>query len=117
MSSQCRCRIPVSSTRVRGRQRESAEAILPQREADQYRVLKEFPTKAEWPPVMFDDRTEMQLLIDRTDGRANLEVLCAVYTQRLHRRSDDFAATFGLRLVIAKLQRTSYGSPLITTSS
>jgi len=67
--------------------------------------------------TLSDDRAEMRSLVEQTDGRASLEVLCAVYTQRLHRRSDDFAATFGLRLVIAKLQRTSYGSPLITTSS
>lgn len=68
-------------------------------------------------PIESDDRTEMRRLIEQTDGRAGLEVLCGVYTRRLHRRSDDFAATFGLRLVIAKLQRTSYGPPTVTTSS
>jgi hypothetical protein len=66
---------------------------------------------------MAEDRAEMQRLIDQADGRASLEVLCDLYTQRLHRRSNDFAATFGLRLVIARLQRTSYGSPTVTTSS
>jgi hypothetical protein len=68
-------------------------------------------------PIESDDRAEMRLLIEQADGRASLEALCDLYTQRLHRRSDDFAATFGLRLVIARLQRTSYGAPVVTTSS
>jgi hypothetical protein len=62
-------------------------------------------------------REMMRELIERTEGRAQLEVLRDVYTDRLHRRSSDFDATRGLRLVIEKLQRTSYGSPVLTTSS
>jgi hypothetical protein len=62
-------------------------------------------------------RETMRRLIERTEGRAQLEVLRDVYTDRLHRQSSDFDATHGLRLVIEKLQRTSYGSPVLTTSS
>ena len=62
-------------------------------------------------------REKMRRLVERTEGRAPLEVLRNVYTDRLHRQSSDFDATRGLRLVIEKLQRTSYGSPVVTTSS
>jgi hypothetical protein len=59
----------------------------------------------------------MRRLIERTEGRASLEVLRDAYADRLSRQSSDFDATRGLRLVIAKLQRTPYGSPTVTTSS
>jgi hypothetical protein len=62
-------------------------------------------------------REKMRRLVERTEGRAPLEVLRNIYTDRLHRQSSDFDATHGLRLVTAKLQRTSYGSPTVTASS
>ena len=62
-------------------------------------------------------RDKMLDLIERTDGRTLLESLRDVYSDRLHRKSNDFEATLGLRLVIAKLQRTSYGPPVVTRSS
>ena len=62
-------------------------------------------------------RNAMRRLIDRTEDRAPLEALRGVYTDRLHRQSNDFDATSGLRLVIEKLQRISYGSPVVTTAS
>jgi hypothetical protein len=62
-------------------------------------------------------RDTMRDLIERTEGREPLEALHDVYRGRLHRKSDDFDATLGLRLVIAKLQRTAYGPPVVTTSS
>jgi hypothetical protein len=37
--------------------------------------------------------------------------------KRLHRRSNDFAATDGLRLVTAKLRRIPPAPPVVTTSS
>lgn len=64
-----------------------------------------------------DGRERMRLLIERTEGRVALEALQKSYSRRLHRQSDDFDATDGLRLVIAKLQRVSYGPPVITRSS
>ena len=62
-------------------------------------------------------RDKMLARIERSEGRALLEALRDVYSDRLHRKSNDFDATLGLRLVIAKLQQTSYGPPVVTTSS
>ncbi len=64
-----------------------------------------------------DARRELLRLVEHTEGRPALEALGHVYTSRLHRQSDDFDATHGLRLVTAKLQRTSYGPSVVTTSS
>jgi hypothetical protein len=64
-----------------------------------------------------DDGEETRLLIDRTQGVRPLEALHDIYSRRLHRRSSDFDATRGLRLVIAKLQRIAHASPAVTTSS
>jgi len=44
-------------------------------------------------------------LIEQAEGRVPLEALRDVYSRRLHNCASDFEATFGLRLVIAKLQR------------
>ena len=68
-------------------------------------ALKENPTE------------ELHRLIEQTPGRAGLEAIRDTFTARLHRRSDDFDATQGLRLVTAKLQQTSYGRPTVSTSS
>ena len=57
---------------------------------------------------------EMQRRIELTEGRPGLEALRDIFTKRLHRRSDDFDAPHGLRVVTAKLQRTSYGTPAAT---
>lgn len=59
----------------------------------------------------------MRRLLEQTEGRPALEALGSVYTRRLHRHSGDFQATFGLRLVIAKLQRTPYGPQVVTRFS
>jgi hypothetical protein len=64
-----------------------------------------------------DQRHKMGQRLDQTEGRPALEALCDVYTRRLHRQSNDFAATYGLRLATAKLQRIPYGPPVVTTSS
>lgn len=64
-----------------------------------------------------DARREMRQLLEQTEGRSALEALGHVYTSRLHRQSDDFDATHGLRLVTAKLERTPYGPPVVTTFS
>ena len=64
-----------------------------------------------------DARREMRKLLDETEGRPALEALGSVYTRRLHRQSGDFEATYGLRLVIAKLQRTPYGPSVVTRFS
>jgi hypothetical protein len=64
-----------------------------------------------------DERHEMRQLLEQTEGRAALEALRDVYTQRLHRRSGDVEATYGLRLVTARLQRTPYGPPVVTRFS
>ena len=63
------------------------------------------------------DAREQTRLVQQTQGRALLEALGSIYTERLHRRSNDFNATRGLRLVIAKLQRTSFGQPVVSSSS
>jgi hypothetical protein len=64
-----------------------------------------------------DTRRQMRRLVEQTEGRPALEALAHVYSGRLHRQSDDFDATHGLRLVTAKLQRTPYGPPVVTKSS
>jgi hypothetical protein len=56
-------------------------------------------------------------LLEQAEGRPALEALATMYTRRLHRQSGDIEATYGLRLVIAKLQRTSYGPPVVTRFS
>jgi hypothetical protein len=62
-------------------------------------------------------RQQIQRLIDSTASRAGLEAIRVTFTDRLHRRSDDFDATHGLRLVTAKLQGTSYGTPTVSATS
>jgi hypothetical protein len=64
-----------------------------------------------------DARREMGQLLEQTEGRPALEALGSEYTRRLHQHSADFEATYGLRLVIAKLQRTPYGPPVVTRFS
>jgi hypothetical protein len=64
-----------------------------------------------------DARRDLSRRIEAEESRPGLEALRNVLTDRLHRRSDDFDATFGLRLVTTKLQRLSYGEPVVTTSS
>jgi hypothetical protein len=64
-----------------------------------------------------DSDKEMYELVERAGDRSQLEALRVLYTDRLHRRSNDFAATHGLRLVAAKLQRIPLASPLVTSSS
>ena len=64
-----------------------------------------------------DGRENVQLLIERTEGRVALQKLQDVYSRRLHRRSDDFEATRGLSLVNAKLQRASLRPPVVTSAS
>ena len=55
--------------------------------------------------------------VDRAGDRRQLEALGEVYVDRLHRRSNDFDATYGLRLVAESLRRMSLGSPTVTSSS
>lgn len=62
-------------------------------------------------------RQEIRRLVEQTSDGAELVVLHDQYTDRLSRRSDDFDATFGLRLVIAKLQRAPRGRSIVTRSS
>jgi hypothetical protein len=64
-----------------------------------------------------DKRQEMRVLVEQTEGRPALEALHVLYTRRLHRHSDDFEATDGLRLVATKLRRIPYGPPVVSTSS
>lgn len=64
-----------------------------------------------------DPREQMRQLIEGARDRASLEALREMYSDRLHRHSDDFDATVGLSLVYARLQRTSSQSPLVTTAS
>jgi hypothetical protein len=52
----------------------------------------------------------------RTD-RVSLEAQRAEFLDRLHRRSDDFEATRGLRLVSAALHRLPVRGPLVMESS
>jgi hypothetical protein len=62
-------------------------------------------------------RQETQRLVELTSGRKALETLRQTLTDRLHRHSDDYDATHALRLVTAKLQHTSYGTPVILATS
>jgi hypothetical protein len=64
-----------------------------------------------------DDNEKVHALVERTEGLAPLKALLDYYGDRLHRRSNDFTATYGLRLVIAKLQLLSRGIPAVTSSS
>ena len=64
-----------------------------------------------------DARRDLRRRIEAEESRPGLEAMRDLLTDRLHRRSDDFDATFGLRLVTVKLQRLSYGEPVVTTSS
>lgn len=63
------------------------------------------------------ERRELRRLLDQIEDRRDLEDMRDLYTQRLHRYSNDLAATDGLRLVSAKLSRLPYGPPVVTTSS
>jgi hypothetical protein len=47
----------------------------------------------------------IEQLVEHAGDRRCLEAAHALFVARLHRRSDDFDATRGLRLVIAALQR------------
>jgi hypothetical protein len=62
-------------------------------------------------------RRDLSRRIEAEESLPGLEDLRNLLTDRLHRRSDDFDATFGLRLVTVKLQRLSYGESVVTTSS
>jgi hypothetical protein len=62
-------------------------------------------------------RRELRRLVDTATGRAELEVIRDTLTQRLHRSSEDFDATYGLSLVSAQLSRTPFASPVVTASS
>ena len=64
-----------------------------------------------------EDCHAQERVVEHTEGREGLEALRGLYQERLQRRSDDFAATQGLRLVTAKLQRVSYGPSVVTRSS
>jgi hypothetical protein len=64
-----------------------------------------------------DGREHERLLVEGTEGRDALEALRDAYGRRLHIRADDFDATHGLRLVTARLQRTSFGPTVVTASS
>jgi hypothetical protein len=68
--------------------------------------------------AQMDDRREHERLrVERTEGRDALEALRDIYGLRLHQQAGDLDATHGLRLVIAKLQRTSFGPAVVTASS
>jgi hypothetical protein len=58
----------------------------------------------------------IRALVDSADQR-QLEALRDVYVDRLHRRSNDFDATYGLRLVAESLRRFSLGPSTVTSSS
>ncbi len=68
-------------------------------------------------PVEEEARREQELLVERTEGRGALDALRADYSRRLHQQSGDLEATHGLRLVTAKLQRTSSGPTVVTRFS
>lgn len=55
-------------------------------------------------------RQEIRRPVEQTSDGAELVVLHSQYTDRLSRRSDDFDATFGPRIVIAKLQGAPRGA-------
>ena len=63
------------------------------------------------------EREGMRELVGRAADRRQLEALREVYVDRLHRRSNDLDATYGLRLVAESLGRISRGSPIVTSSS
>jgi hypothetical protein len=64
-----------------------------------------------------DPRPEPSPLSENSPDRAQLEAARDILVDRLHRRSDDFEATRELRGVNSKLQRTSYGTQVVTASS
>lgn len=64
-----------------------------------------------------DPREQTRRLIEGARDRSSLEALRKMYSDRLHRQSDDFDATAGLSLVTARLQRTSSQPPLVPTAS
>ncbi|MGO9872952.1 MAG: hypothetical protein ACLPVY_04060 [Acidimicrobiia bacterium] len=64
-----------------------------------------------------DPRLEPSLLVETAENRADLEVMRDILIDRLHRRSDDFDATRELRRVNSRLQRTSYGTQVVSASS
>lgn len=53
------------------------------------------------------DQAVERLIKDAGDRRC-LEAVSGLFVYRLHRRSDDFDATYGLKLVIAALQSAPY---------
>lgn len=53
------------------------------------------------------DQAVERLIKDAGDRRC-LEAVSGLFVYRLHRRSDDFDATYGLKLVITALQRIPY---------
>ena len=64
-----------------------------------------------------DARRDLRRRIEAEESQAGLEALRNLLTHRLHRRAGDFDATFGLRLVISKLQRLPDREPVVTRSS
>ena len=64
-----------------------------------------------------DRRTQAWALGQNAQVRADLEAIRDVMVDRLHRHSDDFEATRELRAVNSKLQRTSYGTQVVTAFS
>jgi hypothetical protein len=64
-----------------------------------------------------DRRAEPSTPGQNARDRADLEAVRDVMVDRLHRHSDDFEATRELRAVNSKLQRTSYGTQIVTASS
>ena len=80
-------------------------------------VFKYYSTSINSDQDHRDARTAPDPLPDDAGVREELEALRDAYIDRLHRRSNDFEATRELRLVNAKLQRTSRGVQVVTTSS
>ena len=64
-----------------------------------------------------DRGTDASAFRENARDRADLEARRDVLVDRLHRHSDDFDATRELRGVNSKLQRTSYGTQVVTASS
>jgi len=64
-----------------------------------------------------DVNSDPSAVIQNARDRADLEARRDVLVDRLHRYSDDFDATRELRGVNSKLQRTSYGTQVVTASS
>jgi hypothetical protein len=69
--------------------------------------------------LLLDDKSRLEVdrRVEEVRSRADLEALRDVFTRRLHRRSNDFDATHGLRVVSASLQRHSLGVPVVSRSS